>query len=84
MSECRICGGWFSDERKALGYDTCLWCGEEEAEAKRKSWCVAPMHKSNYQLITNPQDLKAINPKYNNAGWSEYLTAFDNLGESKW
>lgn len=81
---CRICGSWFSEERKALGYSVCLWCGEEEALEARKSWCVAPMHKSNYQLVTNPQDLKAINPKYNNAGWSEYLTALDGLGESKW
>lgn len=81
---CRICGSWFSEERKALGYDICLWCGEEEALTARRSWCVAPMHKSNYQLVTNPQDLKAMNPKQINTTLEEYLAALNNVGESKW
>lgn len=81
---CHTCGDTFSMKRKAAGYKTCLWCGEEEAMQARKMWCVAPMHKSNYQLITNPADLKAINPKYNNAELKDYMTALDECGEASW
>jgi len=38
-------------------------CGEAQAVDERASWCVAPMHKSNYMLITNPDDLLGINNK---------------------
>ena len=81
---CNVCGEHYSPKRKAAGYKTCLWCGEEEALQARRLWCVAPMHKSNYQLITNPADLKAINPKYNNAELTSYMTALDNNGEASW
>ena len=60
---CRICGGFFSHERKALGHSVCLWCGEEAARSERESWCVAPMHKSNYMLITDLDDLIGLNNK---------------------
>jgi hypothetical protein len=33
------------------------------AKEVRKSWTVAPMHKSNYMLITDTNDLKGINNK---------------------
>ena len=79
---CNVCGEHYSPKRKAAGYKTCLWCGEEQAMQERKLWCVAPMHKSNYQLITNPADLKAINPKYNNAELTSYMTALDECGEA--
>ena len=79
---CNVCGEHYSPKRKAAGYKTCLWCGEEEALQARRLWCVAPMHKSNYQLITNPADLKAINPKYNNAELTSYMTALDECGEA--
>lgn len=79
---CHVCGDTFSPKRKAAGYKVCLWCGEEQAMQERKLWCVAPMHKSNYQLITNPADLKAINPKYNNADMTEYTSAMAELGEA--
>jgi len=84
MSDCKLCGSWFSDERKALGYDICLWCGEEEAEAKRKSWTVVPLNKSNYQLITNREELKGLNPKANNTSLTAYMAAFNDTGEAKW
>lgn len=79
---CRLCGGWFSAERKALGYDICLWCGEEEAERARKSWTVAPMNKSNYVLITNREELKGLNPKANNVSLTTYMQILNELGES--
>jgi hypothetical protein len=40
---------------------TCVQCGE--AAAKKVKHCVAPMHKSNYMLFTNADDLKGINNK---------------------
>ena len=33
MATCNRCGEEFSDKRKALGYDICLDCGEEQAQA---------------------------------------------------
>lgn len=78
---CRICGGFYSHERKALGHSVCLWCGEELALQARKSWTIAPMNKSNYMLITNPQELKQLNPKRNN---SDYDQAINTLGEATW
>ena len=44
-----------------LGYRTCLKCGEVMA-GKRK-FTVVPMHKSNYVVISNRQELKGINNK---------------------
>jgi len=61
-NEC-VCGEEISDGRLALGYSTCLFCGEIDAKNERKGWCVAPMHKSNYILITNRDDLKGLNNK---------------------
>lgn len=49
--------------RWKLGYTTCLGCGNAQAIEQRKSWCVAPMHKSNYMLITSPELLKGLNNK---------------------
>lgn len=60
---CRVCGDTYSPLRHAAGYKVCLFCGEEQAQAERSSWCIAPMHKSNYQLITNPADLLGLNNK---------------------
>lgn len=60
---CIWCGDDVSPPRWGLGYRTCLWCGEEVARQARASWCIAPMHKSSYVLITNKDDLKGINNK---------------------
>jgi hypothetical protein len=49
--------------RWRAGYTTCLPCGEEAAQEARKGWCVAPMHKSNYMLITNRSLLSGLNNK---------------------
>lgn len=61
--ECRVCGDDYSYERWALGYKMCLKCGELAANDERKSWTIAPMHKSNYMLFTNMDDLVGINNK---------------------
>jgi ribosomal protein L37AE/L43A len=48
-------------QRYALGYRTCLTCGEKQA--KKVKHCVAPMNKSNYMLFTDVNLLKQLNPK---------------------
>jgi hypothetical protein len=60
---CCWCGDDVASGRWALGIRCCLTCGETQAVKARASWCVAPMHKSNYILITNRQDLAGLNNK---------------------
>ena len=60
---CPQCRGPVDPRRVALGRKLCLPCGEDEARAERRSWCVVPMHKSNYMLLTSREDLKGINNK---------------------
>lgn len=62
-TQCNICGEYLSAGRWELGYKTCLFCGEEQARQERASWCVVPMHKSNYFFCTDKTDLKGINNK---------------------
>jgi len=61
--EYRVCGDDFPYERWALGYKTCMACGDKLAAEDRRHWTIAPMHKSNYMLFTNMEDLKGINNK---------------------
>ena len=64
MCNCIMCGEEVLPKKRAeLGYRVCLWCGDDVAKQERASWCVAPMNKSNYILITNPETLKQLNPK---------------------
>jgi len=39
----------------------CMACGDKVANQVKRT--IVPMHKSNYMLITNPEDLKGINNK---------------------
>jgi ribosomal protein L37AE/L43A len=48
-------------QRYALGYRTCLTCGEKQA--KKVKHIVAPLNKSNYMLFTDASLLKQLNPK---------------------
>lgn len=59
--EC-ACGEEISPARVALGYATCLVCGEKEAK-KRKFTVAIPYGKGAYQLINNPEELKMTNAK---------------------
>ena len=61
MSQCIFCGEYLSAGRWALGYKTCLMCGEEQARQERHT--IVPLHKSNYIPIFNPSDLEGINNK---------------------
>lgn len=59
---CRDCGDELHDPTHTLaGY--CWDCREQAAVEARKHWCVAPMHKSNYMLITNRDLLAGLNNK---------------------
>lgn len=63
LNDCSRCGDDVPAARWALGKRLCLLCGEEAAIQERASWCIAPMHKSNYILMTNRSDLLGINNK---------------------
>ena len=63
VPECFDCGEKFSQERKALGYEHCIKCGDTYAKAEmiRKSKCVAPaFNKGAYQYIGTFADAKQI------------------------
>lgn len=61
MFSCTDCGDDIDPRRLQLGYETCLKCGE--VVARKRVFTVAPMHKSNYMLFTDKEDLKGINNK---------------------
>lgn len=48
-------------QRRAMARPTCMACGEKIA--KQVKFTVAPMNKSNYMLLTDPEMLKQLNPK---------------------
>jgi len=58
---CVKCGDHVLHGRWRLGYTTCLRCGEDIARQVKHT--IAPMHKSNYMVITNHADLKGLNNK---------------------
>lgn len=60
---CKQCNETFGIKRFKAGYKLCLHCGEQAATQDRKLWCVAPLHKSNYMLITSKPDLQGLNNK---------------------
>lgn len=59
---CTSCAMEEVDPRRVvIGYTTCLKCGE--ASARKRKHCIVPMHKSNYMVVTDRNDLVAINNK---------------------
>jgi ribosomal protein L37AE/L43A len=61
--QCKLCGDTYDAKRLAIGYAVCLPCGDEIADMANKKRTIAPMHKSNYMLITNRADLIGLNNK---------------------
>lgn len=61
--QCKLCGVVYAEQRFRLGYAVCCSCGDEIAKKLNTKRTVAPMHKSNYVLITNLEDLKGLNNK---------------------
>jgi len=58
---CTICDDIYSAKRANAGYHICMPCGDAQARASIRT--IVPMHKSNYMLITDLDDLKGINNK---------------------
>jgi len=58
---CSICYGIYAAKRANAGYHICMPCGDAQARATVRT--IVPMHKSNYMLFTDMQDLKELNPK---------------------
>jgi len=58
---CIICGSPVAHARWALGYKTCMPCGDSAALSIKR--CVVNLHKSNYILVTDITDLQGINNK---------------------
>ena len=62
MQHCNQCGGDIADARHALGYKTCLSCGEQEARSYKHT--IVPMPKSNYIVVTDLELLKGLNSSH--------------------
>jgi len=61
--QCKLCGDVYDSKRLALGYAVCCECGDEIAHKLNTKRTIAPLHKSNYILVTNLDDLKGLNNK---------------------
>jgi hypothetical protein len=61
------CGETIHPARHALGYITCLECGDTEARALRATrYTIVPMHKQGYMAFSGADAVamvKQINPK---------------------
>jgi hypothetical protein len=66
LATCTRCGDPVGDGRSALGYTICLPCGDYKAREARRCWTIAPMHKSNYTLVTSRDMLAGLNNKGGN------------------
>ena len=63
MAICKVCDDEYSDRRKALGYRTCLDCGQEAAEKEilRKAKGSAPAYnKGGYMYISSVKMAKDL------------------------
>ncbi len=61
--ECIECGDEFSPRRFALGYYTCLECGDTDAakEILRKSRCTAPAYnKGAYMYVSSARMAREV------------------------
>ncbi len=62
-AECIECGDDYNPKRLALGYLTCLECGDKEAakQTLRKSRCTAPAYnKGAYMYVTSSNMAKQV------------------------
>ena len=64
---CRECGDDIDPRRVQIGYRLCLWCGEDAAQADRKSWTVVQEYNKGGDMFITPTaaatTLKQTNPK---------------------
>jgi ribosomal protein L37AE/L43A len=66
MNQCNQCGDDIEHKRYALGYRTCLWCGEQAA--RNYKHCIVPMPKSNYIVVTDHALLIGLNGSHKGSG----------------
>ena len=59
--KCITCNAIVHPLRIQIGINTCIHCGDKEA--KQRTHCIVPMHKSNYIVVTDRNDLVRINNK---------------------
>jgi predicted nucleic acid-binding Zn-ribbon protein len=62
MATCK-CGNEYSDKRKELGYETCLDCGEREAQelvSKKKEQIAPAYNKGPLMFITSMKMVKDL------------------------
>jgi hypothetical protein len=57
-----FCGDDIPPKRYALGYNTCLRCGD--AIARQRKHTIVPMPKSNYIVVTDMSLLKGLNSSH--------------------
>ena len=58
---CYVCDEPINPKRAALGYDTCIVCGDKLARLDRKRWTIVPAgSKQGYTRVTNRADLIGI------------------------
>lgn len=61
--ECVSCGDTYPTKRAALGYNTCLDCGDFAARNERLSWTIVPLPKQGYTRVSKPEELLHLNQK---------------------
>jgi hypothetical protein len=61
--ECIACGTDYPTQRAALGYNTCLDCGDFAARTERLTWTIVCTPKGHYTRITSKEELKCLNQK---------------------
>lgn len=66
-NSCPQCGDAVPAARVALGRRLCLPCGEDEARAERRSWCVLTPHKQGAMFFT-PEFARVAARGINNKG----------------
>ena len=60
---CSLCGSEIEPPERGLITSLCVSCGDASAKEARKKWCVVPLHKSNYTMITDKNLLTGVNQK---------------------
>ena len=60
-TKCTLCNAEVHPLRIQAGIYTCIHCGDKLA--KQRTHCIVPMHKSNYIVVTDRDDLVRINNK---------------------
>lgn len=61
MPNCATCNAEYPAKREALGYKTCLSCGDKAA--KQVKFTIGAPHKQGFTVISNRAELIGLNNK---------------------